>query len=270
MDERSMAQMIKIRQCVSRYQIDLPGYAGRFVWLKSRRLAEWKEERGLQDTDRSLSGAKDTTLPADPERLFYEWLFEEQLDWATRTADKHSPCPNEVHGQNWLKKILRAVNDVSFVLYCPVLLSKSAAVQLDSLLITNDTIWCIKPLIGEEGSVFQEVSARKWREILTGSVRERLNPLISLVRTESVVSSLMSNLGIKMKTAGAVFAPESYIEFVHRKPDIRCIDLRSKRDWYEELSAHSLMLKKEQITAAETLLAHSETDAEMRFQDAGI
>lgn len=266
-DER-MAQLIKIRQCVSRYQIDLSGYAGRFVWLKNRRLAEWKEKRGLGGSGWRFPGAKDTEFHADTEKQFYEWLFEEQLDWATRTAGERSLCPDEIRGQNWLKKILRAVNDVSFVLYCPVLLSKSAAVQLDSILITNDTIWCIKPLAGEEGSVFQEMSARKWREIMTGSTREWLNPLISLRRTEKIIASMMKNLGIKMNTAGAVFAPASYIEFVHETPGIRYVDLRREREWYENLSEHSLMLKKEQIMAAEALLAHSETDAGSRFQDA--
>lgn len=263
-----MAQLIKIRQCVSRYQINLPGYANRFIWLKNRRLAEWKEKRGFPEPERRMSGGTSKVLIKDPDEKFYHWLFEEQLDWATRTAGERSLCPDEVRGQDWLKRILRAVNDVSFMLYRPVLLWQSAAVQLDSVLITNDTIWCIKPLSGEESSVFQEISARKWQEIVTGSTRDWLNPLISLHRTEHVVSAVMSNLGIEMNTAGAVFAPASYIEFVHETPGIQFIDLRNEKEWYERLSRHSLMMKREQIKAAEALLAHCETEALCRFQDA--
>ncbi len=255
-----MAQLIKLRQCVSRYEVDLRRYANRFIWLKNRRLNEWKqraESSTLQDLDHQVKLGKEFTA----------WLYRIQLDWATRTSDQRSSCPEEIEGAEWIKRLLGEVNDIAFLIYRPVLLTQSAAVQLDSLIITNDTIWCVKPMSGENGSVFQEVSGRKWKEIVSGGEREVLNPLISLNRTRAVVDAFLKNRGIGMKIVSTAYAPDSYIEFVHEDAGESFVDFRNEREWFEMLSQHSLLMKRVQIEAAEALLNHFETIASPRFQN---
>lgn len=255
-----MAQLIKVCHCVSRYQNGMLRYAGRFIRLKNRRTEEWEKQQegigtfpgmGYQDGNR---------------KEFENWLFRMQLDWATRTPERRSICPDEIEDAAWVRKLLHQINDLSFLAYRPVLLTKSGAVQLDSLLITNDVIWCVLSLPGEAGSVFQEISGRKWREIITGGEREVLSPLISLRRTQTVIGAFLKQEGIAMKTASAVLAPQGFIEFVPDDSGAALVDLRGMRNWLDEISRHSLMLKKTQLQTADALLAHFETIDAPRFQ----
>ncbi|WP_010630467.1 hypothetical protein [Sporolactobacillus vineae] len=242
-----MAQLIKVGQCVSRYQNDVLRYAGRFLRLKSRRAAEWDDRQ--EGTGRN----------------FEHWLFRMQLDWATRTADRRSACPDDMQRALWVQKLLHQINDLSFIAYKPVLLTRSGAVQLDSLLITNDVVWCILSLPGETGSVFQEISGRRWREIISGGERTLISPLISLKRTQKVIDAFLKQEGLEMRTASAVLSTESFIEFVPDDRGVSLVDRRSLRNWLDEIARHSLILKKGQVLAAEALLAHFETVDESRF-----
>jgi hypothetical protein len=165
----------------------------------------------------------------------------------------------------WVKKLMHQINDLSFIAYNPVLLTQSGAVQLDSLLITNDVVWCILSLPGEEGSVFQEISGRRWREIISGGERTLISPLISLKRTQEVIDAFLKQEGIAMRTASAVLTTESFIEFVPDDRGVSLVDRRGFQHWLDEISRHSLILKKGQILAAEALLDHFETVDEPRF-----
>jgi hypothetical protein len=255
-----MAQLIKVCDCVSRYQNGMLRYASRFIRLKSRRTREW------EDRQKDIGTFLETEHQHENRQEFENWLFRMQLDWATRTAERRSICPVEIEDAGWVRKLLLQVNDLSFLAYRPVLLTKSGAVQLDSLLITNDVIWCVLSLPGEAGSVFQEISGRKWREIINGGEREVLSPLISLKRTRTVIDAFLKQEGMAVKTVSAVLAPHSFIEFVPDDTGAVLVDQRRMRDWLDEISSHSLMLKKAQIHVADTLLAHFETVDAPRFQ----
>lgn len=258
-----MAQLIKIRQCISRYQVDLLRYANRYIWLKNRRQVAWEEKQGRG----AGSGRNQAYEQGRDAELFNSWLFDMQMEWATRTAEEQSECPDDVSGQLWLRMVLSRINDLSFLMYEPVLDAQTAAVQLDSLLITNDTVWCVRSLSGEKGSVFQGVSERKWREITTGSDRELLSPIISLRRTKAVIQAYLKNRDIDMATEAVVFAPDSFIEFVQETADISFVDSRNAASWFDRMSRHSLLMKKNQIAVAEALLADCETIADSRFQE---
>ncbi|MCI1856832.1 MAG: NERD domain-containing protein [Sporolactobacillus sp.] len=243
-----MAQLIKVRQCVSRYQLDLTRYMNRFLRLKGRRQAQWRNA--------AMSG-------------FDDWLYRMQLEWATKTAERTSECPEELQRDGDLQKLLRILSDRSLLLYRPVLLTGQAAVQLDSLLLTDDEIWCVHVLKGEAGSVFQEISERKWQEIVNGGTRELLNPLIALKRTRAVVEAFCRKCGVAgLSVVAAVYAPDGYIEFVPGERGIRFVDRRSKRDWFTQINRHTFMVKKDQALIAEGLLRHCETVDKERFSDA--
>lgn len=262
-----MAQLIKINQCVSRYQVDLRCYANRFTWLKKKRMEEWKErwENRLDIKNRAQQDDK-YSKPLKIE--FGNWMFEKQLDWSTRTAFEWSIRPDKIHTEQWLRRILEGINDVSFFMYQPVLLTKSGPVQLDSVLITNDIICCVHPLKGEPGNVFRNVTQRKWCEMTNGVMRPLISPLISLRRTKAVVSAFLKSHDLaSMKIEAAVYAPECYIEQTMSNYEADFIDRRNERDWFIRLDQHSLLMKREQLEAAELLLKHSETIADPRNAD---
>ncbi|RYL93753.1 hypothetical protein EWI07_06185 [Sporolactobacillus sp. THM7-4] len=264
-----MAQLIKFNRCISRYQMDFLRYSSRFVRLKKKRLADWKENDAFPKRAARKPDGKYDYHASDvkEQEAFDEWLFTMQLNWATRTAWERSGFPDEIRRMSWLRTLLHEVNDLTFVLYNPVIRIKSASVQLEPLVITSDTVWCVKPLTGEDSSVFQELTPRKWREIRTGTTREWLNPLISLNRTRVIVAAFLDHNKIGMKTRAAVYSPLSYIEFVHSSRTT-AVDIRNAHVWYRELSMHSLMMKSEQILTADALLQACETEAVSRFQGA--
>ncbi|CAM3258141.1 NERD domain-containing protein [Sporolactobacillus spathodeae] len=263
-----MAQLVKIEQCVSRYQIDFLRYANRYVWLKKRREEEWLlRAKRIEANRKGQTVFADPNVVEKPDPAFYNWLFNMQLEWASRTVDERSVLPKEVTERSWLRETLKEVNDLAFFFYRPIILARNAEIQLDSLILTNDTLWCVKVLNGEPGSVFQEQSPRKWREIVSGGARDQLNPLISLQRSRHVLTSFLSAQCLEMQVCMAVYAPESFIEFVPEQFDLRLVDRRGRAYWYRELSQQSLLLKRQQVETAEALLQSFKTDAAERTDD---
>ncbi|MCQ2008698.1 MAG: hypothetical protein ABF629_00435 [Sporolactobacillus sp.] len=259
-----MAQLIKINQCISRYQMNFRSYANRYNWLKKRRFAEWKEDwehvHGIQQSDDGADIYKNQL-----KHEFEDWLFDKQLEWSTRTAFEWSSFPDTIYSEHWLRHLIKEINDVSFFMYLPVLLTRSGPVQLDSLLIANDVICCVHPLLGNPGDVFQPVSQRNWNVITNGAQRPLLNPLISLRRTKAVVSAFLQSKGLRsMEVEAVVYAPDGYIESKAGEFEARFIDLRNEAEWFQKMDQHSLLMKRGQIECAEALLNNSETVSEPR------
>ncbi|MCO7124890.1 hypothetical protein NIE88_03755 [Sporolactobacillus shoreicorticis] len=259
-----MAQLIKINQCISRYQMNFRSYANRYHWLKKRRYAEWKEDwervhsiqKSDDDADKYKNQMKDE---------FEDWFFDKQLEWSTRTAFEWSSCPDTIYSEHWLRRFIKEINDVSFFMYRPVLLTRSGPVQLDSLLIANDMICCVQPLLSDPGDVFQTASQRNWNVITNGAVRPLLNPLISLRRSKAVVSAFLQSKGVPdMDVEMIVYAPDCYIEYKGSKPEGFFVDLRNEAAWFQKVNQHSLLIKRGQIECVEALLDDSETVSEPR------
>ncbi|RYL94549.1 nuclease-related domain-containing protein [Sporolactobacillus sp. THM19-2] len=254
-----MAQLIKIGQCVSRYQIHLMRYAHRFILLKKRRQEQWMHrENREQPSGSARKHEKD---------LFEEWIYDMQTEWATRTAVEQSRFPEAWASQSWVKRLLTEVNDLSFFMFRPVLKAGEATIQLDSLLLTADAVWCLTALEGERGSVFQGISRRKWREIRSDDVRELLNPLIALKRTRRIVSGYLGKFGLSVPVLAAVYVPNGFIEFVQEESGLSLVDLRNESAWLRLISRHSMMMKRDQIAATEALLSGCVTVASDRWRD---
>ncbi|SFG42436.1 hypothetical protein [Sporolactobacillus nakayamae] len=260
-----MAQLIKVNQCVSRYQLNLRCYANRYNWLKKRRMEAWREKWLDKHTiQNSVSGVD--KYSNHWKIGFDDWLFDKQVLWSTRTAFERSARPDDILTEQWLRRMLKGINDVSFFMYRPVLLTKSGPVQLDSLLITNDRICCVHPLLGETGDVFQPYSQRMWNQITNGAaVRPLVNPMISLRRTKAVVAAFLKGKGLtSMQVATVVYAPDCYIEDTVNDYETDFVDQRNESEWFQRMDQHSLLMKREQLEAAEALLKMSETLCDSR------
>lgn len=263
-----MAQLIKINQCVSRYQHNFRLYANRYHWLKQRRGQEWKQnwENHLSHI-KTYGGVDDNEDKKSWFHDFENWLFEKQIEWSTRTAYEQSQLPESIREECWLKRIVHGINDVSFLMFQPVLLTKSGSVQLDSLLISNDTISCIHPVSGAYGAVFRPVSQRQWKIIADGgNIRTIINPLISLRRSQAVVSSFLKKNELSgFNVTSVVYAPECYIEDPGTGSyEAEFVDRRNELSWFQKVDQHSLLMKREQVDCVEQLLIHCETVAEPR------
>jgi hypothetical protein len=261
-----MAQLIKINQCVSRYQLNFRCYANRYNWLKKRRMEAWREN--WLDNHTIQNSVNNVDKYSNHWKVdFDDWLFDKQLAWSTSTAFERSERPVTIRTEHWLRRMLKGINDVSFIMYQPVLLTKSGPVQLDSLLITNDMICCVHPLLGETGDVYQPYSQRMWYQITNGAVvRPLVNPMISLRRTKAVVAAFLKGKGLTSMQVGAVvYTPDCYIERTANDYESDFVDQRNEREWFQKMDQHSLLMKREQIESAEALLSMSETLCESRM-----
>ncbi|MTT32539.1 hypothetical protein GMB86_11025 [Terrilactibacillus sp. BCM23-1] len=259
-----MAQLIKVNECISRYEGDLQRYANRFITLKQRRWLQWRDQFEKPQDDRSVRLAKRFSSISNIEQLksaYYKWLFDQQLIWATSTAHFYSENHEDLSRVTWLQFCLSKLNDVTFILYKPVLLMKQTTLQLDSLIITNDTLWCVKPLIGEDSSVFQEINNRLWREMKREESPQFINPFISLKRTKTALRTFLQTQNLSMPIKFLIFAPNSYVEFVHHDTDIEICDSRDKNQLSEKIGRHSSTLKSLQIITTNRLLSKMATTA---------
>ncbi|MFD2618008.1 hypothetical protein [Terrilactibacillus laevilacticus] len=259
-----MAQLIKVNECISRYECDLQHYANRFITLKQKRWLQWRDQFERPRDDRPVNLAKRFSSISTIDQLksvYYKWLFEQQIIWATSTAGFYSDNQEDLSHVTWLKICLSELNDVTFILYKPVLLMKQTMLQLDSLIITNDTLWCVKPLIGEDGSVFQEINNRLWKEMKREESPQFINPFISLKRTKTALRTFLQTQNLSMPIKFLIFAPNSYVEFVHHDANTEICDRRDKNQISKKICHHSSTLKSQQIIITNRLLSQMATSA---------
>ncbi|GGH87781.1 hypothetical protein JOD43_004010 [Pullulanibacillus pueri] len=246
-----MAQLIQLERCISRYQIDVYRYAGRFIHQKKRRLEQYKEKHKGEIDQKGMAS-------------FYNRFFQQQLNWATTTATEASGLPERYRMDLWLRTLLKRLDETVLMLYEPVLLYREAAVPADIILVTPYKIWTLKMITGESGSVFQPYDRRQWKEIRSESIHYTVNPLISLQRTTEMVRKIFNEHDIQWAVYPCLLVPESYVEFSNPNALERIIDRTQLDAWFKELSSYRATLKRDQLHAAEILLKHSEVVSEPR------
>jgi len=247
----SMAQLVKIERCISRYSQNLYHYAGRFIHQKSRRFEEFKE---------AYSGRNDQVIKDN----FYRKFFRQQLIWATSTATEQSELPSKYKLDLWLRLFLRNFDDTVLMFYEPELKIGDAYTSVDIILITPFKVWTVRLVLGERDSVFQPYDRRKWKEIQSEGTVYTINPLLSLQRTSESVRRIFYEYKMTLPLQSVLCAPESYIEFSSESGQVKIVDKAGLKKWMEEMSNYRATLKREQLQAAEVLLLHSEVVAEER------
>ena len=246
-----MAQLIKLERCISRYDIDVYRYAGRFIHQKNRHYKQFMAKH---------EGEAENKI----KERYYRKLFHQQLVWATKTATEESQLQERYKLDLWLRVLLRKLDDTVLVLYEPVLTQGGAAVPSDVILITPFKIWTVKIVTGEPESVFQPHDRRQWKEIRSDSIHYTVNPLISLQRTTVMVRRILQEHKIQKDVNACLLFPESYVEFSDPNGREKIID-RTKMDaWFNELMSYRATLKNEQLHMAQILLQHTEVVSEPR------
>ncbi|MFC7393584.1 hypothetical protein [Scopulibacillus cellulosilyticus] len=259
-----MAHLIKLDECISRYQLDLNTYINRFIQIKRRRFEQWKTAWETQAGQIYKSKLRGITTQEEFKAKFHLWLFKQQIKWATSTAEKFSECPPHYLKDHWLKQCLAELNDVTLLFCNPVIQMKKAAVPLESIILTPYEIWCVKHLQGEKQSVFQTLSQRKWREITSRGQINIVNPLISLRHTGAIVSNILKQHHITRPVRLCLLSMQSYIENVENAGQIEFYDCRGAAGWLENLNKPHSLLKHDQLVAAKTLYKYCSTKANNR------
>lgn len=274
-----MAQLLKLEDYVSRYQEDLFFYINRFKKLKQRRWIHLKKE---WEWLHSRSQDKHDNVTTDDEFLVYlenekenpltkvttmeefvdyykSYIYRSQLNWASSTMYERSTVSSYYRSNNLLKGLLTNLPDTYLIFYEPVIHVKRATSQLEIIIVTPLDIKVIKHLEGEKGSVFNGVSKYAWQEVMSHRTQRRVNPILSLNRTETYIRGLMKRKQIDLPIESIIYVPESYVEFVDTPPHVKVIDKRVSYAWYEKLNSQISPYKHTQFQAAKALLNQSLT-----------
>ncbi|MED4334704.1 NERD domain-containing protein, partial [Geobacillus stearothermophilus] len=94
---------------------------------------------------------------------------------------------------------------------------------------------------------------------------KRVNPVISLRRTEGIVSDIFRRHGVEWPIHLAVVNRYGYIDSGHLFPFVRYIDKRNYESWFSRLRGSALPLRHGQLKAAEALLRHCISFSSRRY-----
>ncbi len=242
-----MAQLVKCRDYVSRYEQNLKRYVNQFISNKSRRWNAFKSKHSEEEKG-----------------LFYERLFNHQLIWASSTSLRRSNGIVGLKHDEVLKDVLKWFGDTGLLFYRPVLKLDQVEVETDLILITPTTIWVMVYLKGEKGSVFQEQSRRQWTEVRSGEIRTLVNPLLSLARSTEVVKQCLGRMSERLPIRSVLMVPESFVEFSEPGRGVQILDQSLFPAWLKTVEPYRAAFKNLQLRCVETLLNHSITEAELR------
>src|SRR5690625_915431 len=160
-----MAQLIKLQDYISRYEVDMFKYPSQFIRLKKEHydkiFDEWQKElehASFEEGDIILS------LPTNELELkqkFLNNIFPFQLKWASSTISEVSFLDKTYEGDERLKYYLQRFPDTYLLMYEPIFKLKQAVIDGEVIIITPFEIMCITELNAEESTHFQQIDDRK-------------------------------------------------------------------------------------------------------------
>lgn len=259
-----MAQLIKLENYISRYELDIYRYPGQFIRMKNERWERVKQNQKA-DCDSSENRGVHAVREKPPEqwkREFAEDVFLFQLRWASSTLKEKSNLDRRYRFDSWLKFFLQQFPDNFLLLYRAVFQIRQVPIELDILLVGPMNLWCITLLESGNGEVFQGESRRFWRKIENDRAVNQLSPLVSNLRMSRLVQQVLTGYDNEpMPMKRIVLSPLAYIEYPDAPRDVEIIDRRNAKQWYEKMMKEPSPLKYSQLKTAAHLLSHCQTES---------
>jgi hypothetical protein len=197
--------------------------------------------------------------------LFLENMFQLQLQWASSTIWYESAVDKKFYYEEKLKYFLQRFPDTYLCLYKPVFLVKSAPVELDVILLSPTTTWCITFAEGAKDNIIIASSDRFWTEIINDEEKKMINPIIALQRMGKIVANIYKQYNVDFPIKKAVINRYGYIDYRRATfGDVHFIDKRNYEQWFSSLRKLKIPLKHAQLKAASCLLRHCYSHYDIR------
>lgn len=219
---------------------------------------DWNEEESLSTMIAEAKNIDELKI------LFLENMFELQLKWASSTIWYESKVNKKFYYEERLKYFLQRFPDTYLCLYKPVFLVKSAPVELDVILLSPTTTWCITFAEGEKDNIIIASSDRFWTEITKREEKKKINPVIALQRMEKIVADIYKQYHIDFPIKKAVVNRYGYIDDHRTFSNVQFIDKRNYERWFSSLRELTIPLKHVQLKAASFLLRHCYSHYDIR------
>ncbi|HET7521814.1 MAG TPA: NERD domain-containing protein [Bacillales bacterium] len=258
-----MAQLIKLENYVSRYELDIYRYPGQFIRMKRQRWERVKLEHERVAEAEASSGENNDFQDPPPAWLkqeFAEDVFLFQLRWASSTLQERSNLDSKYRFDSWLKFFLQRFPDNHLFMYRPIFQIRQAPVELDVVIVGPMSLWCITLLEGKNGTVYHGGSRRYWEKIENGRAQHVLSPVVSNARMSNIVTPLLPRFhGEPLRVRRVILSPLSYIEYAEAPGIIEIVDRRNAEQWYKRMRNDPSPLKSGQLQTAGELLRHCQT-----------
>ncbi|AXH99498.1 NERD domain-containing protein [Sporosarcina sp. PTS2304] len=223
---------------------------------------EVEEELGFEA---SLTGSH-----ANIEQLkkaYTDQLFQFQLKWASSTLYDRSRIDAKFFSDTLLKQLTLRLPDSFLLFYYPIVKVNKAPVELDIILLSPTTCYCITVLEDERMAAYIGSSDRFWLKKFGEEEVKVLNPTIALSRMEKVVHSFFRAKKVDMPIKKLIISRNGYIDYPGTPYEITTIDKKNYLDWLAKLSSNPSPMKHTQFKAAQAILDHTQTTAMSRLFD---
>lgn len=236
-------------------------------WLKkpNTSIEEGNEvEMPLYESNQLSSARRKTKEEIKQE--FLNELFHFQINWASSTIRDYSIVDKSFYNDEILKYFLQHFPDNYLLLYKPTLLVKKAPIELEIILISPVTTFCITIIESIGMSVFKTDRGNYWTELIRDQEIKRINPLLSLNRAEGLIKGYYKHYEVEMPVQKIVLSRTGYIEGEYEPSNTLFIDKRNYSEWYTRLRKLSSPIKFVQLKGAQVLLRHSQSTYVRRYE----
>ncbi|MFD1706793.1 NERD domain-containing protein [Siminovitchia sediminis] len=237
-----MAQLIKLNDYISRYEVDLSHYTSLFVRLKKRR---W---------DSILDSTANVLERNELKQAFLDQLFVSQIKWASSTVFKKSYPHSGIYSDSRLRKLVQRFPDSFMLMYTPVMQLKKARIQLDVYMLLPSKLVCMVFLEDGEEALYIGTHEHFWKKSYRNKEEKVLNPVLPLRRMENIAAQIFRARGIEWPIEKIIVSENSYITYPDVPADIRIVDRQHYEAWIQELRSYHSPMKLMQFKAAKALL----------------
>lgn len=297
MGVKTIAQLIKLKDYISRYEWNAYRYPTQYMRLKqdnwNKLCQRWdtpvdepnnKHQKVSEEADSMFSKWKAfisrkpgrkvegkvveaDMLPTNEMELkqyFLNKLFPLQLKWASSTVTDVSLLAERYEEDRLLKYFLQRFPDTYLMMYYPVFSIQKAPVEGEIIFISPIGVEIIYVIEESPGATIMASDERTWN-IDTGNVPTRiLSPLIALKRTEQIVKSIFRKSKIDLPVIKVVLSGSNHIQFSTEPFNTKIIGKNEYDNWFHDKRKLVSPLKSRQLKAAEVLLNHCQTTAVKR------
>ncbi|WLD92426.1 hypothetical protein [Alkalihalobacillus sp. AL-G] len=280
-----MAQLLKLEDCVSRYESDVFRYTGQYIRLKRDRWkrvkTNWQNRRAdeasvqnepeetvkekkwwqkkVGESKPFIEDIHDMDSLPDFEELKEKYkreLYQFQLKWASSTLREKSPLTQSNQSDPYLKFLLTELPDNYLVLYKPVVQLKQAATQLEVILIGPDSIHCLVFLDLERDSIVSGLNERFWRVEGSKHTNQLISPVPAIQRMNYFIDTVIDHDQLNMKINYTLVAKKGFVDNDSVPSYIKIVDRRTFEEWHSRLKRQPSPIKFTQLKAAKAMLDH--------------
>lgn len=280
-----MAQLIKLKDYISRYEWNAYRYPSQYIRLKqenweklyqlwlsrdniiedeltatkkttsfSRLKSFMKQEDGLDDVITTADLLP--TTESELKQYFLNKLLPFQMRWATSTVADVSFTDKDYQYDATLKYFLQRFPDIYLLMYYPIFNIKNAPVDGEIILISPIGIEVIYLLEDSEEATIMAGDDRTWKIEKGNHEKIIISPLIALKRTEHIIKRILHTEQVKFPIKKMVLSRTNNIVFSSEPYQTKIIGKFQYDKWFSEKRSLRSSLKGDQLKASEALLKY--------------